>query len=145
MFPGRLDANGRLKLPASFQQYFGSLPEKKLFVTSLDERIAQIYPISAWRENEKFFESYVENPEVAQDVWFTANDLGADGEPDTQGRLTFPAKLRKALSLDNTELHLYSYRGRVQVLTDAVYEERKQRSSRRASDNVTVLERAGLK
>lgn len=145
MFPGRLDANGRLKLPAAFQQYFGGLAERKLFVTSLEGRIAQIYPIAAWRQNETFFEGYQENPEVAENVSFMANDLGADAEPDSQGRVTFPAKLRKALDLDNTELHIYSYRGHVVVMTEAAYQESRERSSRAARENVKILERAGLK
>jgi MraZ protein len=145
MYPARLDDKGRLKLPAQFQQYFSSLPEKKLFVTSLDRRIAQIYPISAWRENEKFFESYRDNPEAVQDVWFNANDLGADAEPDSQGRITFNPELRRELDLESTQLHLYAYRGRVQVLTEALYQERRQRAQRAATENVNLLERAGLK
>ena len=64
MYPCRLDEKGRLKLPAEFQHFLNVLPEKKLFVTSLDRRIAQIYPMTAWRENEKFFENYRENPQV---------------------------------------------------------------------------------
>jgi MraZ protein len=49
MYPARLDDKGRVKLPTSFQQFFGALREKKLFVTSLDRRIAQIYPMVVWR------------------------------------------------------------------------------------------------
>ncbi len=145
MFPARLDDKGRLKLPAPFQQYFSSLPEKKLFVTSLDRRIAQIYPIAAWRENEKFFENYRDNPQAVQNVLFNANDLGADAEPDMQGRITFNPDLRRALDLEETPLRLFAYRGRVQVLTDALYQERLQRASKAAAENVEALERAGLK
>ena len=47
--------------------------------------------------------------------------------------------------MDNTLLHLYAYRGRVQVLTDALYQEKRQRAQRSATENVTLLERAGLK
>ena len=49
MYPARMDDRGRVKLPAAFQEYLNSLDDKKLFVTSLDRRIAQIYPIRAWR------------------------------------------------------------------------------------------------
>ncbi len=35
-FPGRLDDKGRLKIPTAFAQFFNSLPERKLFLTSLD-------------------------------------------------------------------------------------------------------------
>src|SRR5579859_8042530 len=145
MFPARLDEKGRLKLPAAFQQYFSALPETRLFVTSLDRRIAQIYPIAVWRENEKFFESYSEDPDAVQDVWFNANDLGADADMDGQGRITVNPDLRRELELEGGQLHLYSYRGRVQILTEALYQERKHRASRTAGENVNKLERAGLK
>jgi transcriptional regulator MraZ len=145
MHPCRLDEKGRLKLPAEFQHFLNALPEKKLFVTSLDRRIAQIYPISVWRENEFFFENYRDNPQAAQDVAFTANDLGADAEMDSQGRVLFNTSLRKELDLQNQELHLYAYRGHIKVLTEALYQERRQRSSKAAPENVDVLERAGLK
>ena len=145
MYPGRLDEKGRLKLPAPFVQYLNSLTEKKLFVTSLDRRIAQLYPIGVWRENEKFFENYCDNPQVAQDVLFNAADLGADSEMDAQGRVLFNSELRTALDLAGQELHLFAYKGRVQILTEALYQERKQRASNASSANVDVLERAGLK
>lgn len=145
MYPCRLDEKGRLKLPAPFQQYFAALPEKKLFVTSLDRRIAQIYPIAVWRENEKFFESFRDNPQAAQDVAFNAADLGADADADAQGRVLFNPELRRELDLESQGLHMYAYKGRVQILTEALYQERRQRASRAATENVDVLERAGLK
>lgn len=144
-YPGRLDEKGRLKLPAPFQQYFNGLAERKLFVTSLDRRIAQIYPVAVWRENEKFFESYHDNPQAAQDVLFNAQDLGADAEMDAQGRLLFNPELRRELDLENQGLHLYAHRGRVQVLTEAIYQERRQRATKAAAGNLDVLERAGLR
>ncbi len=145
MYPGRLDEKGRLKMPAPFVQYLNSLPKKKLFVTSLDRRIAQIYPIAVWDENKKFFDNYRDDPQVAQDVAFTAADLGAEAEMDNQGRVLFNSSLRDELDLSSQELHLYAYKGRVQILTEAVYQERKQRASKASTANVDVLERAGLK
>lgn len=145
MYPCRLDDKGRLKLPAAFQQYFGSLPEKKVFVTSLDRRTAQIYPIAVWRENEKFFDSYRENPQMAQDVYFTANDLGADAEPDAQGRVLINPELRRELDMESQALHMQYYKGRAQVFTEAVYQERRQRAAKSATENLEALERAGLK
>ena len=56
-FPGKLDDKGRLKLPADFQKFFNGLAETKLFLTSLDRSIAQLYPIAEWRKNELFFEN----------------------------------------------------------------------------------------
>ena len=54
MYPARMDDRGRVKLPAAFKEYLDSLDDKKLFVTSLDRRIARIYPIQLWRETKKF-------------------------------------------------------------------------------------------
>lgn len=144
-YPGRLDDRGRLKLAAPFVHFFNSLAEKKLFVTSLDRRIAQIYTLAVWRENEKFFDSYRENPEAARNIVFNANDLGAEAEMDAQGRILFNPELRKELDLENQGLHLFSHKGRVQVMTEGMYQERKQRASKTASEHLDILERAGLK
>ena len=81
-FPGRLDDKGRLKLPAAFAQFFNSLPERKLFLTSLDRHIAQLYPVAEWRVNEKFFDTFQDDPQAAQNIAFNAADLGADVEMD---------------------------------------------------------------
>jgi len=141
----QLDDKGRLKLPSTFQQFLTSIAEKKLFVTSLDRRIARIYPISVWRENEKLIEGFRDRPQSARNVMFTAQDLGADAEMDSQGRVLFNTTLRKELDLQNQELHLYAYRGHIKVLTEAIYQERRQRASKTASESVELLERAGLK
>ena len=145
MFPGRLDDKGRLKLPVLFQQYLSAMPEKKLFVTSLDRRIARIYPMSVWRENEKFFESFRDNPRASQDAAFNAADLGADAEMDSQGRILFPTELRRELGIENQAVRLFAYKGRIEVLSEAIYAQRKKRASESPEQNVEILEQAGLK
>src|SRR5579872_1752675 len=107
MYPGRLDDKGRIKMPAAFQQYLSSLPDRKLFVTSLDRHIAQIYPIEVWRQNEKFFQER-KNPRLARKIGFNAADLGAEAEMDSQGRITFPPELRRELELEEQTLRLYA-------------------------------------
>jgi len=144
MYPGRLDEKGRVKLSVAFQQYFAALREKKLFVTSLDRRIAQIYPMAVWRENEKFFDSYRENPRIARNVAFNAADLGAETEMDGQGRILFSPELRRELKIENAPVRLYAYRGRIEVLSEAIYEERKRQAAETAQADLETLEAAGL-
>jgi MraZ protein len=144
MYPGRLDDKGRVKLPASFQQFFAALREKKLFVTSLDRRIAQIYPMAVWRENEKFFDTYREDPRIARNVAFNAADLGGEAEMDAQGRILFPPELRRELGIENQAVKLFAYRGRIEVLSEGIYQERKREAAQTAADDVTKLEAAGL-
>lgn len=145
MYPARLDDKGRLKLPVPFQQYLGSLAEKKLFVTSLDRHIAQIYPISVWRENEKFFDDYRDDPDGADDIWFNASDLGADADMDGQGRITFNPDLRRELGLENSQLRLYAKRGVIEILNEAWYQARRQRAADEPSSKLNTLRRAGLR
>ena len=144
MYPGRLDDKGRVKLPATFQQYFNALREKTLFVTSMDRRIAQIYPIAVWRQIEKVFESYREDPRAARNVAFNAADLGAEVEMDSQGRVLFSPELRRELGIENAPVRLFAYRGRIEVLSEKIYEERKQQASQNAAEDVSKLEAAGL-
>src|SRR5437879_2093821 len=145
MYPARLDEKGRVKVPAAFQQDFGNLAERKLFVTSLDRRIAQIYPMSVWRQNEKFFEEFREEPDVAEKVAFNAADLGSETEMDGQGRILFSPELRRELGLENSAVRLHAYKGRIEVLSETIYEARKQAASQTASEDVKRLEKAGLK
>jgi len=144
MYPGKIDEKGRLKLPAAFQQYFAALRERKLFVTSLDHRTAQIYPMQVWRGNEKFFENYRENVAVAHAVAFTAADLGAETEMDSSGRISFSLELRRDLGIEDKPVRLYAYRGRIEVLSEEIYEQRKREALQTTTDDVRKLEAAGL-
>jgi len=144
MYPTRLDDRGRIKMPVPFQQYLTALPEKKLFLTSLDRRIAQLYPIEVWRQNEKFFQEYRENPGLAKKAAFNAADLGAEVEMDSQGRITVPPELRQELGLEDQTLHLHSFKGRIEVLSQKIYEDRKRQAMTMEAEDLEKLETAGL-
>jgi MraZ protein len=145
MYAAKLDDKGRLKLPAEFQRYLGGLPEKRLFVTSLDRRIATIYPIEVWKENEKFFENYTEDPETAENVAFTAADLGSEADMDGQGRIQFSTQLRRELDIENQQVRLQAYNRSIQVLSEAIYQARRARSAKSPETDLKLLQRAGLK
>jgi MraZ protein len=145
MYPARLDEKGRLKLPTVFQQFFNSFAESKLFITSLDGRTGQIYNIAAWRANETLFDGYNDDPDALQDLLFNAQDLGAEADMDAQGRVTVNSQLRQELDLQGQELHLYAYKNHIQILTEAIYQERRLRARPNGKENLDKLERAGLK
>ena len=144
MYPARVDDKGRLKLPVGFQEYFAALPEKKLFVTSLDRRIGQIYPIANWRESKRFLNENKVNPKAARNTLFHAQDLGADSEMDGQGRILLPPEMRRELGIENQGVHLFAYKGRIEILSEARYAERKQAASEAAVADLEALEDAGL-
>ena len=144
MYPSRLDDKGRLKLPVAFKQFFDCLRDKKLFVTSLDGRTAQVYPMAVWRTNEKFFENYREDPELARNVLFNASDLGSEAEMDGQGRILFSPELRRELNIENQSVKLYAYRGHIEIITEQTYEERRKAARQTEQSGLTKLEAAGL-
>jgi MraZ protein len=144
-YNGRLDDKGRLKLPSDFIQFFKSLPESKLFLTSLDRRIAQLYPIAEWRVNEKFFDTFQEDPDAADNIAFNAADLGADVEMDGQGRIIVHPDLRRELGMEGQDLHLISYKGHVQILTETRYLEQKSRATENTGPELKTLKKAGLR
>jgi MraZ protein len=145
MYPAKLDEKGRIKVPSVFQEYLSSFEEKKLFVTSLDRQIAHIYPISAWRQVEEFFEKYTDDPESAENVAFTAADLGSEAEMDSQGRILFSSELRRALGIENKPVHIFAYKGHIEVLSEELYEERVKQSSASPKQNLKKLQTAGMK
>jgi MraZ protein len=141
----RIDDKGRIKLSAGFLHYFDSLAERKVYVTSLDGRIAEIYPISTYRETQKFFVAQRHIPAVRRAA-FTAARLGSDCEVDSQGRVTINSELRAELGLDNQELHIQSYNlNRIRILSAAMYAE--EMADFRAADpkkDEEVLFNAGM-
>ncbi len=144
MYPARVDDKGRLKLPVGFQEYFAGLPEKKLFVTSLDRRIGQIYPIANWREAKKFLYGQTENSKPARRIAFNAQDLGADSEMDNQGRVLLPPEMRRELGIENQSVRLFHYKGRIEILSETIYQERKREAAGSSEADLETLEGAGL-
>jgi MraZ protein len=145
MYPARMDDRGRVKLPAAFKEYLEKQPEKMLFVTSLDRRIAQIYPIHYWRDTEKFMENFSADPEAAENLAFNAADLGAETEMDGQGRVLFSPELRRELGLEDQPVHLYAFGGHIEVLSETVYEERKRAAMAKPLEDRAKLRQAGMK
>jgi MraZ protein len=145
LYPSKLDEKGRLKLPAAFLKYFNELKADKLFVTSLDRRIAQIYTIATWRVNERLLANFKDNPKAARNLAFTADWLGADSEIDGQGRVLFNTEVRKVLELDGKGLHIRVVKpGHVEVMTDEIAEARRREALETSDSDIEVLEMAGL-
>jgi MraZ protein len=145
MYTARLDDRGRIKLPAEFHRYLDTFNEN-LFVTSMDRKTARIYLMRTWRENEALFENYHDDPRVARNVAFTAAELGSEAEMDAQGRIPFSSELREALGIENNQqVRLYHNRGRIDVLSDAVFKARQQQASAAPEDDLNKMEGAGLR
>jgi DNA-binding transcriptional regulator/RsmH inhibitor MraZ len=145
MYPSRMDDRGRVKLPVVLKEYLEKFEDKRLFVTSLDRRIAQVYPIILWKQTKKFLENYTDEPEVAENLAFNAADLGAETEMDSQARVLFSPEVRRELGLEDEPVHLYVFGGHIEVLSPAVYEERKVAAKVKPKSDLATARRAGMK
>ena len=145
-FAAHVDEKGRLKLPVDVQSFLGGFGDGKLFVTSIDGRIARIYPISVWKENEIRLDALDgEDPDAAEAIRFMANHYGADGKVDPQGRITLPTDLRRALTLENQEVRLDCTQGVINIYSPAEYEARKRQAEERLPDKVKSARLKGFK
>jgi DNA-binding transcriptional regulator/RsmH inhibitor MraZ len=133
-----------MKVPSAILAYLEALGDKRVFITTFNLRTARVYPLSAWRVNENFFENFKENPQAAEDVHFVAQELGADSDLDGQGRILFPTELRRRLGMENQSVWLVFYRGGFTVYGKDVYDQRRQRAFDRLEEKVDLLTQKGL-
>jgi MraZ protein len=144
VFRVSVDDKGRLKLPASIVQYLEGLGERKVFITTLDESEARIYPLSVWRETERMLQEPGEDFEERSDVALIAANYGQDIDIDAQGRVTLPGDLRKILELEGDEVRLRCFQGRINVLRSTEYERRLEEAKANLPGKLKALQRKGL-
>lgn len=145
IYHSRVDDKGRLKLPRDFESFLGAFDEQQFFVTTLDERVVRIYPMSTWRLNASFFEDCQEDPDTVEDVAFAAKVYGATSPLDKDGRILIPPQLRRKLDIENQPVWVGFFKGAVEVYSEAVYQERMQRASVNLKEKLRVLRKMGLK
>jgi MraZ protein len=145
-FSAHVDDKGRLKLPVDLQQYLTAIGDEKFFVTSVDDRIARIYPISVWKGNEKVLEALAtEDPDAAEALLFVTNDYGAEAKVDPQGRVMLPTDLRRALALENQEVRLDWSQGAINVYSKTEYEARKLKAKGSLAEKLKTAKLKGFK
>ncbi len=109
--PTRVDEKGRLKVPAEFKRVIDEKYAQKFYITSLDGRVAQVYPFEEWeRIEQKLAALSTFNPTKKKFLTRT-NYYGQVVEMDGQGRLLIPQILRESAQL----------RGEVGVLGNLSY------------------------
>jgi MraZ protein len=139
-----VDAKGRLKLPADFAEFLRKRAVKKVFITTVDMRLARLYAITEWNVNENFFASASELSEEAEDIAYLAKYYGDDSEIDEQGRVLVPQTLRKLLGIEGQPVFLDWHKGRINIAGRNIHEERMKRAEVGLVDKVKKLEKAGM-
>ena len=109
--PTRVDEKGRLKVPAEFKRVIDEKYGQQFYITSLDGRVAQVYPFEEWeRIEQKLAQLSTFNP-TKKKFLNRVNYYGQVVEMDGQGRLLIPQLLRESAQI----------RGEVAVLGNLTY------------------------
>jgi MraZ protein len=97
--PTRVDEKGRLKVPAEFKRLIDDKYGTQFYITSLDGKVAQVYPFEEWqRIEEKLAKLSNFNPTKKKFLNRT-NYYGQLVEIDGQGRVLIPALLRDSADI----------------------------------------------
>ena len=109
--PTRVDEKGRLKVPAEFKRVIDEKYGTQFYITSLDGKVAQIYPFEEWeRIEQKLANLSTFNP-TKKKFLSRVNYWGQQVEMDGQGRLLVPQLLRENAAI----------KGEVAVLGNLTY------------------------
>jgi MraZ protein len=109
--PTRVDEKGRLKVPAEFKRVIDEKYAQRFYITSLDGKVAQIYPFEEWERIEQKLASLSTFNPTKKKFLNRTNYYGQVVEMDGQGRLLIPQLVRESAQV----------RGEVAVLGNLTY------------------------
>ena len=94
--PTRVDEKGRLKVPAEFKRVIDEKYGQQFYITSLDGRVAQVYPFEEWERIEHKLAGLSSFNPTKRKFLDRTNYYGQQVEIDGQGRLLLPQLLRES-------------------------------------------------
>ena len=97
--PTRVDEKGRLKVPAEFKRVIDEKYASQFYITSLDGKVAQIYPFEEWERIEQKLAGLSTFNPTKRKFLERVNYWGQQVEMDGQGRLLMPQLLRDAAQI----------------------------------------------
>ena len=93
--PTRVDEKGRLKVPAEFKRVIDEKYGSQFYITSLDGKVAQVYPFEEWERIEQKLASLSTYNPTKKKFLDRVSYYGQQVEMDGQGRLLMPQLLRE--------------------------------------------------
>ena len=112
--PTRVDEKGRLKVPAEFKRVVDEKYGAQFYITSLDGRVAQVYPFEEWERIEQRLASLSNFNPTKKKFLTRTNYYGQQVEMDGQGRLLLPQLLRESAQLKG-EVAVMGFLNRLEV------------------------------
>ena len=97
--PTRVDEKGRLKVPAEFKRQIDEKYGTEFYITSVDGRVAQVYPFEEWQKIEEKLSRLSNFNPTKKKFLNRTNYYGQLVEIDGQGRLLLPSLLRESAGI----------------------------------------------
>ena len=94
--PTRVDDKGRFKIPAEFKRVIDEKYGLQFYITSLDGKVAQVYPFEEWERIEQKLAGLSSFNPTKKKFLDRTNYYGQQVEMDGQGRLLLPQLLRES-------------------------------------------------
>jgi MraZ protein len=94
-----MDEKGRLKVPAEFKRVIDEKYGLRFYITSLDGKVAQLYPFEEWERIEQKLASLSTFNPTKKKFLSRVNFYGQEVEMDGQGRLLIPQLLRQSADI----------------------------------------------
>ena len=98
--PAKVDEKGRLKLPSAFKQLVDAADVTQFYITSIDGKSAEIWPLPEWEKREQQLAESSTLDDAVQKYLNLTSYYGQQVEMDNQARLLLPQILRGAAKLD---------------------------------------------
>jgi len=97
--PTRVDEKGRLKVPSEFKRLLDEKYGTQFYITSLDGKVAQVYPFEEWQQIEEKLARLSNFNPTKKKFLDRTNYYGQVVEIDGQGRLLIPSLLRESAGI----------------------------------------------
>jgi MraZ protein len=98
--PAKVDEKGRLKLPAAFKQILDAQNVTQFYITSVDGKSAEVWPLPEWEKQEQSLAEFSTMDDAVQKYLNLTSYYGQQVEMDNQGRVLLPQILRGKAQLD---------------------------------------------
>jgi MraZ protein len=98
--PTKVDEKGRLKLPAAFKQLVDAANVTQFYITSVDGKCAQIWPLPEWEKQEAMLAASGSMDDAVDKYLNLTSYYGQQVEIDNQARVLLPQILRGSAKLD---------------------------------------------
>lgn len=131
--PAKVDEKGRLKLPAAFKQLMDAASVTQFYVTSVDGKSAEIWPLPEWEKREAQLADSSTMDDAVRKYLNLTSYYGQQVEMDSQARLLLPQILRGSARLD-AEVTVFGMRTYLEVHNREVFEKNLQSNELTAED-----------